>query len=219
MWELDYKESWAPKNWCFWTVLLEKTFERSLDCKEIQSVHPKGNQPWIFIGRTDAEALILWPTDVKSWLSRKDPDSGKNWGQEEKAVTEDEMVGWQHQLNGHESEQILGDSEGQGTMTEQHPTILSKHNFSCIKLILFYYFQHKWFLIFILFLQNSLVICSLILNIENIFSYNLKLFILIISLWSQKIISVISEFKIWQTNFQRPHMSNMYDYYICLLPC
>ena len=96
MWELDYKESWALKNWCFWTVVLEKTFESLLDCKEIQPVHPKGNQSWLFIGRTDAEAEtpILWPPDSKNWLTRKDPDAGKDWRQEEKGMTEDEMVGW-----------------------------------------------------------------------------------------------------------------------------
>ena len=106
MWELDYKESWAPKNWCFWTVVLEKTLESPLDCKEIQPVHPKGNRSWIFIGRTDAEAEtpILWLLDVKSWLIWKDPDSGKDWRQEEKGLTEDEMVGWHHRLNGHEFE-------------------------------------------------------------------------------------------------------------------
>ena len=95
MWELDYKESWAPKNWCFWTVVLEKTLESSLDCKEIQPVHPKGDQSWIFIGRTDAEAetLILRPPDVKNWLIGKYPDAGKDWRQEEKGMTEDEMVG------------------------------------------------------------------------------------------------------------------------------
>ena len=104
MWELDYKENWAPKNWCFWTVVLEKPLESPLDCKEIQPVHPKGNQFWIFIGRTDAEAEtpILWPPDAKSWLIWKDPDARKDWGWEEKRTTEDEMVGWHHQLNGHE---------------------------------------------------------------------------------------------------------------------
>ena len=104
MWELDYKESWAPKNWCYWTVVLEKTLESPLDCKEIQPVHPKGNQSWIFIGRTDAEAEIpiLWPPDVKNWLIGKDPDAGKDRGQEEKGMTEDEMVGWHHRLNGQE---------------------------------------------------------------------------------------------------------------------
>ena len=119
MWELDYKESWAPKNWCFWTVVLEKTLESPLDCKEIQPVNPKGNQPWIFTGRTDAEAEapILWPPDVKNQLIRKDPDAGKDWRQEEKGITEDEMVGWYHWLSGHEFEQTSGDGEGQGSLT------------------------------------------------------------------------------------------------------
>ena len=117
MWELDHKEGWAPKNWCFRTVVLEKTFESPLDIKD-KPVNPKGNHPWIFIGRTDAEAEapILWPPDAKSWLVGKDPDVGKDWGQEEKGVTEDEMVGWHHLLNGHEFEQIPGDSEGQGSL-------------------------------------------------------------------------------------------------------
>ena len=105
MWELDYKESWAPKNWWFWTVMLEKTLESPLDCKEIQPVHPKGDQSWIFIGRTDpeAETPILWPPDVKNWLIGKDPDAGKDWRQE-KGTTEDEMVGRHHRLNRHEFE-------------------------------------------------------------------------------------------------------------------
>ena len=105
MWELDYKESWVPKNWCFWTVALKKTLESTLDCKEIQPVHPKGNQSWIFIGRTDfeAETPILWPPHVKNRLSGKDPDAQKDWRQE-KGMTEDEMVGWHHQLDGHEFE-------------------------------------------------------------------------------------------------------------------
>ena len=104
MWELDYKESWVPKNWCFWTVVLEKTLESPLDCKEIQSVHSKGDQSWVFIGRTDADAEtpILWPPDAKSWLIWKDPEAGKDWRQEEKGTTEEEMVRWHHQLNGHE---------------------------------------------------------------------------------------------------------------------
>ena len=115
MWELDSKESWAPKNWCFWTVVLEKTLESPLDCKEIQPIHPKGNQSWIFIGRTDAEAKtpILWAPDARSWLIRKDPGAGKDWGHEEKGETEDEMVREHHQLNGHEFEQALGDGEEQ----------------------------------------------------------------------------------------------------------
>ena len=114
MWELDHKKSRAPKNWCFWTVVLEKTLESPLDCKQTKPVNPKGNQSWIFIGKTvaEAEAQILWPLDVESQLTRKDPDAGKDWGQE-KGTTEDEMVGWHHRLNGHEFEQTLGDGEGQ----------------------------------------------------------------------------------------------------------
>ena len=108
MWELDHKEGYALKNKRFWTVVLEKTLESPLDCKEIKPVNPKGNQPWIFIGRTDVEAEtpILWPPDSKNWLIGKDPDAGKDWGQEEKGMTEDEMVGWHHWLDGHEFEQL-----------------------------------------------------------------------------------------------------------------
>ena len=104
MWELDYKEGWGPKNWCFWTVMLEKTLESTLDCKEIQPVHPKGNPSWMFIGRTDAEAEtpILWPPHAKNWVIWKDPDARKDWRQEDKGTREDEMVGWHHRLNGHE---------------------------------------------------------------------------------------------------------------------
>ena len=106
IWELDYKESWMLKSWYFWTMVLEKTLESPLDCKDIQPVHPKGNNSWIFIVRTDAEAdaPILWLPDVKNRLIGKDPDAGKDWRWEEKGMTEDEMVGWHHQLNGHESE-------------------------------------------------------------------------------------------------------------------
>ena len=118
MWELDHKESWAPKNWWFWTVGLEKTVESPLDCKEIQPVLPKGSQSWIFIGRTDAEAEaeapILWPPDAKNWLIWKDPDAGRGWRQEEKGTTEDEIVGWHHQLNGQELsklEELVMDKE------------------------------------------------------------------------------------------------------------
>ena len=118
MWELNHKEGWVPKNWCFWTVLLEKTLESPLDCKEIKPVNPKENQPCIFIGRTDAEAEapILWPPDAKSLLIGKDPDAGKDWRQEEKGKTENEMVGRHHWLNAHEFEQVLGDGEGQGSL-------------------------------------------------------------------------------------------------------
>ena len=118
MWELDHKERWALKNWCFWTVVLEKTLECPLDCKEIKLVNPKGNQPWIFIGRTDpaAKAPILWPPDVKSWLIGKDPDAGKDIRQEKRGTTEDEMVRSYHWLDGHGFEIALGDGEGQGSL-------------------------------------------------------------------------------------------------------
>ena len=103
MWELDCEESWALNNWCFWTVVLEKILESPLDCKEIQPVHAKGDQSWVFIGRTDAEAEtpILWPPDTKNWLIGKDLDAGRDWRQEEKGMREDEIVGWHHQLGGH----------------------------------------------------------------------------------------------------------------------
>ena len=117
MWKLDREESWALKNWCFWTVVLEKTLESPLDLKEIQPVHPKGDhQSWVFIGRTDAEAEtpILWLPHSKSWLIGKDPDAGRDWGQEEKGTTEDEMAGWHHWLNEHEFEWTLGVGDGQG---------------------------------------------------------------------------------------------------------
>ena len=115
MWDLDYKENWTPKNWCFWTVVLEKTLESPLDWKEIQLIQPKGGQSWVFIGRTDeAETPILWPPDAKSWLIWKDPDAGKDWGQEEKGITEDEMVGWHHRLNAHEFGWTTGVGNGQG---------------------------------------------------------------------------------------------------------
>ena len=117
MWELDYKESWAPKNWCFWNVVWEKTLESPLDCKEIQLVRPKGDQPWVIIGRTDVEAEtpIFGPPDRKNWPIWKDPDAGKDWRQE-KGTTEDEMVGWHHWLDGHVFEQALGVGDGQGSL-------------------------------------------------------------------------------------------------------
>ena len=118
LWELDYKESWALKNWCFWTVVLEKALESPLDCKKIQPVHLKGNQSWIFIGRIDAEveAPILWLPEAKSWLLGKDPDAGKDWRQEEKEMTEDETVGWHQWLDGHEFKKALGVGDGQGRL-------------------------------------------------------------------------------------------------------
>ena len=116
MWDLDHKEGWVLKNWCFWTMVLDKTLESLLDCKEFQPVNPKGNQSWIFIGRTDVEAetSILWPPNAKNWLTGKDPENGKDWRQEEKGTTGDEMAGWHHRLDGHEFEQAprTGDRQG-----------------------------------------------------------------------------------------------------------
>ena len=118
MWELDFKESWALKNQCFWTVVLEKTLESPLDSSKIKRVNIKGNQSWIFIGRTDAaaETPILWPPGAKNWLLGKDPDAGQDWRQEEKGMTEDEMVGWHKRFNGHELEQAPGVGDGQGSL-------------------------------------------------------------------------------------------------------
>ena len=129
MWELDYKESQVPKNWCFWAVVL-KTLESPLDCKEIQPVHPKGNQSWIFIGRTNAEAEtpIVWPPHGKNWLIGKDPDAGKDWRWEEKGMTLDEMVGWHHQLNGHEFEYTQGVGDGQGGLACCSPWVHKEPN-------------------------------------------------------------------------------------------
>ena len=125
MWKLDYKASWVPNNWCFWAVVLEKTLESPLDCKEIKPVNHKGNQSWIFIRRTEAEAEapVLWLPDVKSQLVRKDPDAGKDWRQEEKGTIEDEMVGWHHRLNGHEFGQAPWDGEGQASLVFCSPWV------------------------------------------------------------------------------------------------
>ena len=123
MWVLDRKESWALKDWCFWTVVPEKTLKNPLDSKEIKPVNPKGNQLWLFIGRTDAEAEtpILWPPDAKSWLFGKDPDAGKDWRQEEKGKTEHKMVGWHHWVDGHEFEQAAAVGDGQGGLAYCSP--------------------------------------------------------------------------------------------------
>ena len=125
MWELSYKEGWTLKNWCFWIVVLGKTLAGPLDSKEIKPVNLKINQSWISIGRYDAEAeaLILWPPDMKTWLLGKDPASGKDWRQKEKGMTENEMVGWHHWLSGHEFEQTLGDSKGQGSLAYYSPWV------------------------------------------------------------------------------------------------
>ena len=118
MWELDDKKGWAPKNWCLWSMVMQKTLDSLLDSKEIQPVHPKWNQSWIFIGRTDGEAKasVLWPPDVKNWLTGKDADAEKDWRQEEKGMTEEKMVGWHHRLEGHEFEQAPGVGDGQGSL-------------------------------------------------------------------------------------------------------
>ena len=117
MWELDNKKGWAPKNWCYWTIVLENTLESPLDCKEIKPVNPKGNQPWIFIGKTDAKAPMFWSSDAKSQLIGKDPDAGKDWRQEEQGMTEDEIVKWHHWLNGHECDQTnIRNSERQRSL-------------------------------------------------------------------------------------------------------
>ena len=121
MWELDHKENWAPKNWCFWTVMWEKTLESPLNCKEIKPAHPKGNQAWIFIRRTDAEAPIFWPPDVKNWLLGNASDAGKDWRHEEKGMTEDEMVGWHHWLDGHEFEHTPEVRDGEGSLACCNP--------------------------------------------------------------------------------------------------
>ena len=150
MWELDYKESWALKNWCFWTVVLKKTLESLLNCKEIQPVNPKGNQSCIFIGWTDAEAEtpILWPPDAKSWLIGKDPDAGKDRSQEERGMTEDEMVGWHHRLNGYEFEQVLGAGDGQGGLVCCSPWGCKKLdmtewlNWTALKMVISAFMRH-----------------------------------------------------------------------------
>ena len=130
MWELDRQEGWGLNNWCFWTVVLEKTVESPVDCKEIKSVNPKGNQSWIFIGRTndEAEAPVLWLPNAKSWLIGKDPDGRKDWRQKEKEMTKDEMVGWHHWLNGQEFEQAVGDGEGQEGLACCSPWGLKESN-------------------------------------------------------------------------------------------
>ena len=193
MWELDYKESWALKNWCFWTVVL-KTLESALDCREIQSVHPKGDQSWVFIGRTDVEAEtpILWPTDVKSWLTWKDPDAGKDRRQEEKGISEGEMVGWHHRLNGHGFGWAPGVGDGQGGLeccgswgckesdtTERLTTAQSRSRLNnWTELITFnLYFK---------FTQRESCIESQHLSINRV--YNFSLFPFIISLATIKIL-------------------------------
>ena len=144
------KESWLPKNWCFWTVVLEKTLESPLDCKEIKLVHPKGNQSWIFIGRTDAkaEAPILWPPDAKNWFIGKDPDARKDWRQEEKGTTEDEMVGWHQWHDGHGFGWTPGVGDGQGSLAYYSPwgliesDMTEQLNWTELRVLLFPLFCH-----------------------------------------------------------------------------
>ena len=154
MWELDHKEGWVAKNWCFQIVVLEKTLESPLDSKEIKPVNPKRNKLWIIIRKTDTEtgAPILWPPDGKNWLIGKDPDAGKDWGQEEKEVIKDAMVGWHYWFNGHEFEQAPGDGEGQGSLaccrTWGHKELdttewLNNNNMYLIIILLLYIFQRK----------------------------------------------------------------------------
>ena len=154
MWGLDHKEVWMQKNWCFPTVVLEKTLENPLDCKEIKPDNPKGNQPWIFIGRTDAEAEapILWPLDVKSQIIEKDPDAGKDWRQE-KGTAEDEIVGWHHQLNGREFEQAPRDGKWQGSLACCSPRGLQtvRHDWATEQQLIFtvvYHVVSSWILMF-----------------------------------------------------------------------
>ena len=149
MWELDHKEGWALNDWCFWIVVVDKTLESPLDCKEIKPVSPKGNQPWIFIGRTDAEAEApkRWPSDAKRWLTGKYPDAWKGWRQEEKGTTQNEIVEWHHQLNGHEFQQALEIGDGQGSLAccspwghkESDMTQWPNNNKKSLKPIMFLY--------------------------------------------------------------------------------
>ena len=151
MWELDNKETWTLKNWCFWALVLEMTLESPLDFKKFKPVNPKGNQSWIFITGIGAEAPVLWPPNAKGWLIRKDPDAGKDWRLSEKGMTEDEMVGWHHQFNGHESEQAPGDGEGQGSLACCRPwgSQIVRHDWATeqkppIKWICLFPFELQW---------------------------------------------------------------------------
>ena len=162
MWDLDYKESWVLKYWCFWTVVLEKTRESPLDCKEIQPVNPNGNQSWIYIRRTDAEAEtpIVRPPDAKNWLIRKVPDAGKDCRQEEKGMTKDEMVGSHHQLDGHEFEQAPGVGYGQGSLMYCSPWGRKECDWTDWVMITVFYYQRTdviWLLLHGIFQARILV--------------------------------------------------------------
>ena len=156
MWELDCEESWVLKNWCFWTVVLEKTLESPLDCKEIQPVHSEWDQSWVFLGRNDAKAEtpVFWPPHAKSWLIGKDSDAGRDWGQEEKGMTEDEMAGWHHQLDGHEFEWTPGVDDGQGGLAccnswgRKEPNMTEWLNWTEGKIPINVIFYHMIYLLF-----------------------------------------------------------------------
>ena len=168
MWELDCEESWVLKNWCFWTVVLEKTLENPLDCKEIQPVHSIGDQSWVFFGRNDAKAEtpVLWPPHVKSWLIGKDPDAGKDWGQEETGTTEDEMAGWHHQLDGREFEWTLGDGDGQRGLTccnsWGHKELAMTEQLNWTELEVYFFFNFYFY--FILLYNTVLVLPYIDMN-------------------------------------------------------
>ena len=183
MWQSDYKESWVPKNWCFWTVVLEKTLESPLDNKEIKPVNPKGNQSWIFIERTDAEAAtpILWTPDAKNWFIGKDPDAGKDWRQDEKRMTEDEMVRWYHWL-GYEFEQAPGLGDGQGSLACYSPRGCKESdrterlNWTDFSVLFHLNFYSLSFLLFDFFHKHALTFQEkkhriLYLKIQDIFTY------------------------------------------------
>ena len=177
MWELDHNESWVLKNWCFWTVVLEKTLESPLDWKEIQSVNPRENQSWMFFASTDAEveAPILWPPDAKNWLIRKDRDAGKDWRQEEKGTTEDEMVGWHHWLDEHEFEQGLGVGDGQGSLACCSPWSHKESHMT--EHLTWIYFTRFLFLL----IENMIQVClyqylfSVKSSMLNILDYRIKI--------------------------------------------
>ena len=179
MWELDCEESWVPKNWCFWTVVLEKTLESPLDCKEIQPVYPKGDQSWVFTGRTDpeAETPIFWPPDAKSWLIGKDPDAGKDWGQEEKGTTEDEMVGWHDWLDGHGFGWSPGVGDGQGGLAwlSDWTELYSTGNSTQYSLITYMRNKSEKECIYVLCVTKSLTCTPETNNIINQLWYKIKL--------------------------------------------
>ena len=205
MWELDCAEIWAPKHWCFWTVVLEKTLESPLDCKEIQPVHPTEDKSWVFIGRTDAEAEtpILWPPHVKSWLTGKDPDAGRDWGQEEKGTTEDEVAGWHHWLDGHEFEWTPGVGDGQGGLvccvswSRKESDMIERLNWTELNIIKYSLSKYKYKIVWYTDVnpvdtQKLMMECILPFCIFSYISNSLcpvvaELFFILLSKWKKKI--------------------------------